>query len=114
LPPVPADLLSPDELRRAADARVWIVWWEEPEKSWEAICLGAAEADRLFAARESDPTLRSWGKVGRRDPQSLLQWLEGHLQAVHASSAGDYADAAREVLGRLAADRPGPLVLRSW
>jgi hypothetical protein len=114
MPDHPADALTGEEARIASTTPVWIVWWEEPEKSWEAICVSESEADRLFAARASDPVLQRWGKTGRRDRQSLLEWLSGHLRTVHASSAGDYTEAAREVMKRRSEAGSEPVTIRTW
>ena len=112
--PDSASLLSPDELRRAAETPVWILWWEDPERSWEAICLSESEAGKEFAARESDALLQSWGKAGKHDRQTLLEWFEGHLRVVHPSSADGSTAALREVLRKHAAGEAEPVTLRTW
>jgi len=33
---------------------VWVVWWEDPDKSWESLCLSLAESDREVEARHAD------------------------------------------------------------
>ena len=95
------------------DTPVWVVWWEDPDRSWESVCLSEAEADREFAARSSDSQLASWGKVGRRDSQSLASWVEGHV-AGDSARASEFGDHANEILGRIAAGEPGPVTIRTW
>lgn len=107
-------VLEPADRERAASAPVWIVWWEDPDRSWEAICLSAAEAEREYGARSADHVLRHWGKVGRGEQTTLLDWLEGHLRVVPRPSAADFTQPAQEVLRRLAGGEPGPVIVRTW
>jgi hypothetical protein len=106
--------LSAIESQAAGATPVWVVWWEEPEKSWEALCLSPAEAEQEFAAREADHVLKHWGKVGKRDRQSLLEWLAGHLNGAPPSSADDYLRPAKEVLRRVSVSETGPVIVRTW
>jgi hypothetical protein len=101
-------VILPHERQSASSTTVWIVWWEEPDRSWEAICLSEAECDREYSARSNDSRLGSWGKVGRLGPQTLLAWLEGH------SSNDSCAESVREVLRRAASDSSGPVIVRTW
>ena len=91
---------------------VWVVWWEDPDRSWESLCLSEAEADREFALRSADSTM-SWGKAGRRVCQSLAAWLAGH--SAGASPEVEVLEAAaKEVLRRTAANEAGPVTVRTW
>lgn len=109
-----AGLLTPAEVEIVSVTPVWIVWWEEPERSWEAICLSEVEADTEFAARQLDHVIQRWGKAGRHGKQTLLEWFEGHLRVIHPSGADDYTGTVRVVLKRLAAGQPGPITVRTW
>ena len=92
---------------------VWVVWWEDPERSWESVCLSEEEADREFAARSADSLLASWGKVGRRDRQSLAAWIGGHV-AVARDRAEEFRAHANEILRRVSAGESGPVTIRTW
>lgn len=111
-------VLNARELETARATAVWVVWWEDPERSWESICLSAAESEREYAIREADHLLKSWGKVGKRDRQTLLEWLDGHLRA-DPGSAETFVKPAKEILrrvaaGDLSAGEQGPVILRTW
>lgn len=107
-------LLTSSEAQAAAETSVWVVWWEDPEKSWESISLSQADAEREYEARQADYTIKHWCKVGKSDRQSLLEWLEGHLRVVHAANTGDYSGALKEVLRRVSAGEPGSVIVRTW
>ena len=106
--------LTLTETEAARATPVWVVWWEEPDRSWESICMSAAECEKEYAARQADHLIRHWGKVGKRDRQSLLEWLEGHLRAAPASGANDFVDPAKEFLRRVSAGGSGAVVVRNW
>jgi hypothetical protein len=101
-------------MKSAAAASVWVVWWELPDKSWQAICLSQAESEKEYETRQSDHLLELWGKVGKNDPQTLLDWLENHLRTAHPVCADDFINPAKEVLRRLSAGEPGPVVVSTW
>lgn len=106
--------LTSMEAERARVTPVWVVWWEEPDKSWESICMSLAEFEQEFEARREDHVLKHWGKVGKMEPQSLLQWLEGHLRAAPESSANDFVNPAKEVLRRVSVGGSGPVIVSTW
>jgi hypothetical protein len=107
------DLKSPE--RKAAGATaVWVVWWEDPEKSWESLCLSAAEAEREYAVRTADHLIEHWGKVGKREKQTLLAWLDGHLRSAPGNSAEEFVKPAREFLRKVSAGEAGPVIVRTW
>lgn len=107
--------LTAIEAEFAAAIPVWVVWWEDPERSWEAICLSQAEAEKEYESRQADHLLKSWGKVGRSGQQSLLQWLEGHLgAAAPGGGADEFVNPAKEVLRRISAGETGSVILRTW
>jgi hypothetical protein len=106
--------LSPNEAKSAAATSVWIVSWEDPDRSWESICLSLPECETEYAARQADHVLQHWGKVGKREPQPLSEWLQGHLRAADASSAHALIQHAKEALRRIAAGEAGPVIVRTW
>lgn len=106
--------LTPDERARAAQLPVWLVHWQLPDKDWEALCLSTEDAERLFRAKQDDHLLKSWGRVGKRDPQSLLAWFEGQARAAHLSRLDDHHRTVREVLRRSAAGEREAVVVRAW
>jgi hypothetical protein len=106
--------LTPTEAASAAATPVWIVWWEDPDRSWEAICLSPEECEREYEARRSDALIEHWGKVGKRDSLTLLAWLEGHRQHSSPVEIRELADRVREVLRKVLAGEAGPVVWRAW
>lgn len=114
MPFTAAALLAPAELQAAAETSVWVVWWEEPEKSWESVCLSPAEAEREYEARQNNSAIQNWGKAGKSDRQTLLEWFEGHLRVVHPSSTDQYAKTAKEAIRKVSAGEAGPVTLRTW
>ncbi len=107
-------LLSAIETETAGATPVWVVSWEEPERSWESICLSPAESEREYEARQADHLIKHWGKVGKIDQQSLLEWLEGHLRSTSSGSASDFVNPVKEILRRVLARESGPVVVRTW
>jgi hypothetical protein len=107
-------LLSTIEIEAAGATPVWVVWWEEPERSWESICLSPEESQREYDARQADHLIKHWGKVGKSDRQSLLEWLEGHLRTASPGSANDFVNPVKEILKRVSARESGPVVVRTW
>lgn len=105
--------LTPAERARAETIPVWIVWWELPDKSWEAVCLSEEEAEGELRRRQEDHLIKSWGNAGKSPQQSLLQWLESNTRAGRSVDTGTYTDAAREVLQRIEAGVPGPIIVRT-
>jgi hypothetical protein len=37
--------LTLTEAEIAAVTFVWVVWWEDPDKSWESICMSSEECE---------------------------------------------------------------------
>jgi hypothetical protein len=107
-------LLNAIEIETAGATPVWVVWWEEPERSWESICLSPAECESEYETRQTDPLIKHWGKVGKRDRQSLLEWLEGHLRSASPGSESDFVNPVKEILRRVSRREPGPVVVRTW
>ena len=114
VPKDPGGPLTPEEKSRAAQLKVWPVWWQLPDKDWEALCLCADDAERLFAARQDDLLLKTWGRVGKREPQALLAWLEANARAASGAGLEDGHRAARELLRRSETTEKEPLTLRTW
>jgi hypothetical protein len=107
-------VLSAIETQTARMTPVWVVWWEDPDRSWEALCLSFAECETEYALRHADPLVQHWGKVGKSGQQTLFAWLESHLQVNPSGGAEDYVNPAKEFLRRVAAGEPGPVLLRAW
>ena len=106
--------LTATEAESAAVTFVWVVWWEEPDKSWESICLSLAECEREYDARQSDHLIKHWGKAGKHDRQSLLEWLENHLRGASSNSVDDFINPVKEILRRVLAGESGPVTIRTW
>ena len=106
--------LTAIETETAGATPVWVVWWEEPDKSWELLCLTLAESETEYAARQADHLIQHWGTVGKREQQSLLAWLENHLRGDPSSCTDDFVNAAKEILRRAAAGESGPVIVRTW
>jgi hypothetical protein len=102
------------EVEVARVTPVWVVWWEDPDRSWESICMNLAEFEKEYEARQADHVIKHWGKVGKRDRQSLLEWLECHLRVVPASCANDFVNPAKEILRRVSVSGSGPVIVRTW
>lgn len=108
-----AAILTPDEKARAAQVRVWTVLWQLPDKDWEAFCISADEAERLFRAKEEDHLLKRWGRVHKRDPQTLLAWYEDRVRGPRSSGQEIDHRTAREILRRADAGEREPVVIRT-
>ncbi len=106
--------LTSTEAETAAMTFVWIVWWEDPDRSWESICLTPEECEKEYEARRADHLIAHWGKVGKRDRQSLLEWIERHVPGISISGADDFIKTAKEILRRLAAGESVPIIVRAW
>lgn len=108
----PATLLTPEERRAASQMPVWVVWWELPDRSWEALCRSEQEAQAESKRRNDDHVVRTWGRCGISEPQMLLEWFERQVAA--AGTADDHLAALRELLRRAAEDEPGAVIVRTW
>ena len=106
--------LTSSETESAAVTSVWVVWWEEPDKSWESICLSLAECEREYDTRQSDHLIKHWGKSGKHDRQSLLEWLENHLRGATSDCMDDFINPVKEILRRVSAGESGPVTIRTW
>lgn len=106
--------LTPDEETRAGALSIWPIWWELPDKSWEALCLDANDANRLLALQQDDHRLKSWGKTGKGERRTLLEWHQGVTRGKKPSDIGDQHRTVREVLRRADAGEREPLVIRTW
>lgn len=93
--------------------QVWVVSWELPDKSWEAICLSEATADSMLREKEADSLIAKWGNAKRLGPSSLLEWYSSH---VHPSSTDVQAcaDVVTQVLKQSEESTQEPVVLRTW
>lgn len=107
-------LLTPDERARAAALSVWTVWWELPDKSWEAFCLDAGDAEKLLALKRDDHLVKSWGKAGMGARRTLLEWHDAATRGKKPPDGGDERRTAREILRRAGAGERVPLVIRGW
>jgi len=76
--------------------------------------MSLAEFEKEYEARREDHGLKHWGKVGKMEPQSLLQWLEGHLRAVSEGGANNFVDPAKEILRRVSVGGSGPVIVSTW
>lgn len=106
--------LTPDEKARAAQLPVWLVWWQLPDKDWEALCLSSEVAEQLFRAKQDDHLLKTWGKIAKREPQTLLAWLEAATRGAHPYTLEDPHRTVREVLRRSDASARQPVIIKTW
>jgi hypothetical protein len=107
-------VLTAVETQTAGVTPVWVVWWEDPDRSWEALCLSLAECETEYALRQADPLIQQWGRVGKSEQQTLLAWLDGHLHVIPSGGTEDFVNPAKEFLRRVAAGESGPVHLRTW
>ncbi len=106
--------LTSIEAQTAAVTPVWVVWWEEPDRSWESICMSLAECETEYETRQANHLIKHWGKVGKSDRQSLLEWFESHLRVVPPSCADDFINPVKEILRRVSVSESGPVIVRTW
>ena len=113
MPAGPPDPLTPDEKARATTVQVWKVCWQLPDKDWDAYCLIADAAQRLYQVKQEDHLLKTWGRVVQRDPQTLLAWYEERSPWPGATVEEDDHRIAREILRRADAGVHEPLIIRT-
>jgi len=105
--------LTPEEKVRAATVQIWMVLWQLPDKDWDAFCLSADDAQRLFQAKQDDHLIKSWGRVFQRDPQTLLAWYEERTRSPDSSVREDDSRTAREILRRAETGVREPIIIRT-
>ena len=112
-PAGPSTPLTPEEQARAAAVQIWMVYWQLPDKDWDAFCLSAEDAQRLFELKDADSLIRSWGHAGLRDPQTLLAWYEGRIEWPGSIREENDHRIAREILRRADAGQREPVVIKT-
>lgn len=105
------DLLSPETRAAARQVYVWVISWELPDKSWEAVCSSEEIASAEFRTRKEDSLVSSWGSVQRHSPVTLEAWYDGHTEH-NAFDASMYATAVQTLLSPDAGGTS--VVVRTW
>ncbi|HAV23800.1 MAG: hypothetical protein A3H45_01610 [Ignavibacteria bacterium RIFCSPLOWO2_02_FULL_55_14] len=105
------DPLPAEDRRRSAGVQVWIVSWELPDKSWEAVCLSEEMAAAECQRRKNDSLVTSWGSVQCQGPMTLEAWYDGHTRH-NSSDASTYVQALQDVLSP--DSERSPVIVRTW
>ncbi len=110
----PRKLLSESVMLAAEQTTVWIVDWELPDKSWEALCVSPDAAQRLWEEKRNDHVITSWGAATLRGEKVLFQWFVEQIQSSHPAEYDKFVTVVDNVLRERSAPAPQPVVVRTW